>query len=314
MAVAFDNVTTDTGTSASSTSFSHTTSGEQRLLLVWISNYPSENQSGPAPTAVTYGGVSMTAEGNVTDGFPNDESHLYLYSLVNPASGPNTVSVTWSASVTEFQVVAISFTGVDQADATGLFQSNQGSSTTPSVNVSSEAGDMVADCAIVFDRTFTVGSGQTERFNLNGTNQDSAGSTEPGAATVTMSWTLSSSQNWGIGAINIRAADVQNIQVDKGNLTLDEQNVPIFVVSSATEGQLSLAGQDITFIATEEDTIVVESADLVLAGQEITLAASMDTLGIDRAILSLIPRPINLKTLVPLTLPRGTFDSNNKTL
>jgi uncharacterized repeat protein (TIGR01451 family) len=59
--------------------------------------------------------------------------------------------------------------------------------------------------------TLTANAGQTERWDLfSGTgdlnNVRGGGSTEPGAASVTMSWTLGASKVWAIGAVAIKPA------------------------------------------------------------------------------------------------------------
>jgi hypothetical protein len=57
----------------------------------------------------------------------------------------------------------------------------------------------------------TVGAGQTQRWNRStGANDGNevlgGGSTEPGAATVTMSWSLGQGQAWSIGAVALKPA------------------------------------------------------------------------------------------------------------
>jgi hypothetical protein len=60
--------------------------------------------------------------------------------------------------------------------------------------------------------TLTVGSGQTQRYQQatsNGTtnkNVRGAAPTEPGAASVTMSWTLSTSTEWALIAVPLKPA------------------------------------------------------------------------------------------------------------
>ena len=55
--------------------------------------------------------------------------------------------------------------------------------------------------------SLTAGVGQTDQWNdANAGDDYGAGSTEPGAASVNMSWTLGSSDHWAIGAVPIKPA------------------------------------------------------------------------------------------------------------
>ena len=70
--------------------------------------------------------------------------------------------------------------------------STQGITGSPSIAVSSEAGVLVVDNLVSrCSGTVTVGADQAECWNLATTTVRAAGSTEPGAASVTMSRTAS---------------------------------------------------------------------------------------------------------------------------
>lgn len=82
-----------------------------------------------------------------------------------------------------------------------------GTSTTPSVIVSSAADQIVVDgLTIVHSGTLSVGASQTQRWNIIGGNGflKSGGSTETGAASSTMSWSNSTSQDWALAAVPIK--------------------------------------------------------------------------------------------------------------
>lgn len=129
MAIAFDNETLNNQNNAASpATFSHTTAGSNRGLLV-IVNY---NNNSIAPS-VTYAGVSMTQ--NVIQG-PSAQRSMAIFSLSNPTIGANNVVVSYSGTSNEINIVAISYTGVDQT--TMVDATNSGSfsgSTTPSLSV-----------------------------------------------------------------------------------------------------------------------------------------------------------------------------------
>jgi len=92
MAIAFDASSEhDTGgTIPTGFSFSHTCSGTERLLLVWVIDIGSNDT---AVTGITYNGDAMTRLGEVSDGSNVVEG----WYLVNPDTGTNTVSVSQSA-------------------------------------------------------------------------------------------------------------------------------------------------------------------------------------------------------------------------
>jgi len=127
MSLAFDTKTGFTfNLSASNITYSHTCSGSDRILFVGVSV-----RSNRSVTSVTYNGVSMTQAGSTsgTSGILN-----YLFYLINPASGSNTVSVTQSSADT-ITSCSISYTGAKQSgqpDAT----SSGGPTTTTSYSQS----------------------------------------------------------------------------------------------------------------------------------------------------------------------------------
>ena len=99
MAIAFDNKTRAT---ASFTTISFTTSGSDRALVIHVESGGADN------VAATYNGVSLTKQSAASraDSAGNRQTVL---TLLNPASGTNTLSVT-GASVNEVNV--LSYTGV----------------------------------------------------------------------------------------------------------------------------------------------------------------------------------------------------------
>lgn len=115
MAIAFDTKTSFTfNASASNITYSHTCSGSDRILFVGVSV-----RSTRTVTSVTYNGVAMSQSGSTsgTTGILN-----YLFYLVNPTTGTNTVSITQSAADT-ITSSSISYTGarqILQPDATSV--------------------------------------------------------------------------------------------------------------------------------------------------------------------------------------------------
>lgn len=200
--VAIDAISTVTYVSGSSTSLAHTVgTSDNRLLLVGISTRDR------SVTSVTYSGTPMILVGTINNGI---DARITIYRLINPPSGTANVVVNFSGSTSKGAVIsATSFRGVDQTDPLRTFNSAIGTSTTPSVSISSVAGDLVYDVLSKRNTgTSAPGSSQTERLDLSSGEIRGAGSTAPATTTsTTMSWTISSAK-WAIGGVAIKPATV----------------------------------------------------------------------------------------------------------
>lgn len=199
MAAAHDATSSAEGVGVSSLTWSHTCTGADRCLVVGVSLY----DSAVVVSSVTYAGVAMTSVGSAS----RLNAKMHLWRLIAPATGANNIIVTLDAA-NDVVGGAESATGVDQTTPLGTFASATGSSTAPTVDVSAAADDLVVDTlGADSGATATVGAGQTQRWNRSGAPIPiGAGSTEPGAATVTMSWTLSAAGAWAIGCAALKAA------------------------------------------------------------------------------------------------------------
>lgn len=201
MALAIDAVSSTSGNGAGPFSWSHTCSGSDRVLFVGISHYDSSD----TVSGVTYNSVAMTA---VPSGATNNgQFYVSLWYLIAPATGSNTVSVTFTGGVFDFKAGSVSFTGADQTTPLGTAVTATGSSTTPSVTVTSATGEIVLDTlVIVHSGTLTVDGSQAQRWNGTGGSGfiKGGGSTESGAASTTMSWSNSTSQDWAIVGVPVK--------------------------------------------------------------------------------------------------------------
>jgi hypothetical protein len=114
MPIAFNAATTGIrwDTTASTLTFSHTTAGADRLLVVGV----VLNTSSDILTGITYGGVAMTfgAKAVMTASSPNE--YLYVYYRIAPTLGANNVVVSCSGNI-EIGSVATSYTGVVQTSS-----------------------------------------------------------------------------------------------------------------------------------------------------------------------------------------------------
>ena len=185
---------------ASPATVSHTTgSGANRLMLVAIA---FEANGGNNVTGVTYGGTPLTLVGSATNG---TNAAVRIYRLINPTSGVASVSVSFTSAPSNGAIIGVTtFTGVDQISPLGSAATVTGTSTTPSVNVSSALGELVFDAvAVKTGSSLTQGAGQIELWDLSSVSERGASSTESGASTTTMSWT-SSSDDWAIAGVSIK--------------------------------------------------------------------------------------------------------------
>ncbi len=204
-AIAVDDTSSALGKEVTSLSWDHTVgAGSNRILVVgvsWRSNTNSLN-------SITFGGTALELIDNKDDA---DVGRVAMYKLLAPAVCQATVQLSFSANV-KVIAGAISFSGVDQSSPHGSFTAADGGDDTPTITVSSAADELVLDTfqAAGNASSASAGAGQTQYWygrTQGGANEISGGgSTEPGASSVTMSWSLAGNANWSIGAISLRPA------------------------------------------------------------------------------------------------------------
>ena len=125
--------------------------------------------------------------------------------MVAPLTGTNNIVATF-ADGTDAIGGATSWTGVNQTTPLGTAVFASGEGTPATVTVASAIGEVVVDALATIDtETRTVEAGQTERWNLGESDLGGGGSSEPGGASVTMSWTVES-EFWAIGAVPLKPA------------------------------------------------------------------------------------------------------------
>ncbi len=109
--VAFD-ATTNGSSGTGSLSFSHTCTGTSRVLIATIVAAQATDGT-PNPT-VTYNSVSMTLLGKQIPGATL--RNMFVFYLINPATGSNTFSCTLNGSgaVNLHEAILVSYTGVKQ--------------------------------------------------------------------------------------------------------------------------------------------------------------------------------------------------------
>lgn len=189
--VAFDARTTNLqNTSASSTTFSHTVTGSNPALVVFVA------LTGTAQTVstITYNGVSMSLIGAISGVNGTVKPRLEAWGLSGPATGANNVVVTLSAANASWDAIAVSFTGTAAASTFDGLQTadHTGGLSSLSVTVTTgNANSMIVDgtCSTA-DNGTTSGAGQTQRWQDNSGSSNTQGSTAVGGASITMT------ENW----------------------------------------------------------------------------------------------------------------------
>lgn len=128
----FDNSLQGSQSSGANSSFSYTVgSGSNRMLLVAVNT-----ASGATVSGITYNGVSLTQRSTFgTSACANPDGGFYIYYLLAPTSGSNTLVITYSGS-TAASYVVYSYANVGQMSPTQVASGNvTGSTGTASVNV-----------------------------------------------------------------------------------------------------------------------------------------------------------------------------------
>lgn len=199
MSVAFDAAsTTQTYSGVSSKSWTHTNVGTTNLCgsvgvgtVILTANFSS-------PTC-TWGGAAMTASvSHEGVGFNLVRGEAKRFHKANPATGAQTVAVTWATGSAFGESGSQTYTGVDQATPLGNTATADGTGTdNGSPTVASATGNMVVDDLITDNGTNFLVGGQTERFNQSaGVTYNGGGQEATGAASVTMGWSWTGSDQW----------------------------------------------------------------------------------------------------------------------
>lgn len=199
MAVTFDAASAPAAVTATSLTFSHNCVSNASLAVGVATN----NATGA--TGVTYNGVAMTLE--LSNPIPALDT-VEVWKLDAPASGANNVVVTCATS-RDIIASGVSVTGAYLADCSLANAESEGSSTAPSVAVTSVAGDLVMSyCVSDSAVTHAPGANETERADVTSPSGLRASLTtkDPTGASETMSRTLGATEAWGIVAMSFRAA------------------------------------------------------------------------------------------------------------
>ncbi len=202
--VAVDSTSTGLiASGGSTTTFVHNTgSGSDRLMLVGV----SFGHGGDTVTSITYNGANLTFIGAQDSGNPRVE----IWGLVAPDVGSHNLVVNTTGSSNGVTIGAVTYTGVDQTVAWHGFTSAEGDSSTPSVTTYSAVDELVFGVVGFHnsaDENLVPNAGQTERWDLWVDHANGGGTTQAGAASVTTSWSVATSDKWSAANVSIRPVD-----------------------------------------------------------------------------------------------------------
>jgi hypothetical protein len=211
MALVQETVTTFTYI-APDDSRSVTIAGASNALFVILAKY----NTGTEVSAMTYGGNALAQVTNSPVKNESNVDQVMVWYLANPPTGANTLAITDSATG-EVAVGVVPFSGCHVSGtphSTPQTAVSDNTTTPTSIVVSSAAGEIVIDFQAVrhlaTNGTITAGGGQTEIIDMDtGTTTDDVKlgvSTEPGASSVTMSWTSSQVMYWAQMAFAVKPA------------------------------------------------------------------------------------------------------------
>ena len=207
--IALDASSSCTPVDNTSATWSHTTSGANRVLIVGVI---IRNSSSETVTSVTYSGVAMSLVAAQSNG---TSVRAELWQLVAPQTGAHNIVAT-IAPGTAMACGAMSFTGVNQTTPIDATNSNTGTSATPTVTVTTVTNHAWLVDTLAFrssgtpgNPTGTAGSGQTQRWSgyFEADPVRGKGSSEgpqASAGGVVMDWNLSASVDWAIAGAALK--------------------------------------------------------------------------------------------------------------
>lgn len=203
MAIAYDNAgsTSSASNVSSLTTASWTIAGSDRILVAGMLSAAGTRATHSTCKWGGSGGTGLTQIGTSKD--PGPYLRVSQWRLVAPTAASQTLYCSFSANQDETALGGASYTGVDQTTPLGTQVTATGTTglTSTVSGVSSATGELVVDVVGFLDintniTAITPGGSQTARVsiaNVGGLKFESFGLSEKaGAASVTMTWTLTS--------------------------------------------------------------------------------------------------------------------------
>lgn len=186
--------------------------GAARYLLVSVAIGSSCSDTSVATvTSVTYGSVALERIAQIVGTKCSaTATRSEQWGLVAPAVGTSDVVVTLSARAASLHVGVLDLTGINQAMPVRKPAAvGSGNSSTGTVSVMSDVGDLVVSTVGDGDSILGPGGGQTQEFTSPGsgsnTLDNAAASTAAGASPmVLMDWTFGIADEWQMIVSSLR--------------------------------------------------------------------------------------------------------------
>lgn len=284
-AVTFDKA------SGGAVSFAHTCPAVANVVLYVI----IMGRFASGITGVTYNGIAMVQQAFNPGANVVDIKVFRLVIGVGDGLSHNVVLAPVGAVPNRVAVTAISVTGADQTNPNGtILNTSGGPGASISDTVVAAANQLVIDAAAIQEDTaaasaLTVGAGQTQRSNQEqvstGFGLVGAVSTEPGAASVPMSWTIGGAQAvWAHTAFAVN--DASGDSTPPGNALVTANEAPAgaqinLTITMPADGDLSqfevrrLTGAFPNTTRTDGTVIVAPTATTPLAQVNIADASGL---------------------------------------
>ncbi len=158
-AIALDSAGAQFASGTSPLTFSHTVTGSNTILLV---GFLGTGNPDADITSVTYNGVAMT---QAVENLADANEDVYIYYLVNPATGANNVQISWSGTHT-IAGRAYSLTGAKQSaqpDASNSGSTGAGTSVSVSVTTVADSSLIAGFARAPEGGNIGAGANTTER-------------------------------------------------------------------------------------------------------------------------------------------------------
>lgn len=188
-------------TSASSSTFAHDATGAD--VLVVMATY-QDGGVGRTISGITYNGVALT---KIAAAGPLFAMRAEMWYLVGPASGSNNIVISYTGACVNHAHAGVNLVGVDTASPIGTQSSTTSTAHSVSRTVTSATDELVLDVVRYFSSESSPDVSQTQLYENNISSYRGAGSTKPGASSVTMTWTRDTGGNcdWAIVACPFHA-------------------------------------------------------------------------------------------------------------
>jgi len=121
---------TTPGSGAITPTYDALTTGENRCLVVVVSALRTTSSSFATVSSATYDGVSMTVEQTASYSTAADQPDVSILTLKAPATGSNTLSITFDAGWDSYVVLAAVYTGTDQTTPVDVKDADTALATT----------------------------------------------------------------------------------------------------------------------------------------------------------------------------------------